>query len=360
MPYGTYTFSDLLAFRDRSIVEFGEDTILQTVQRETQIYNTRLEQALNAFVAGSTTDVQRKTGTGGKFTFRDAAELSRDEGQKAKRGETLGFPLKKKQLALDFSEYYFENQTPADIAERMELVFKADINARYVEVGRALFNAVNYVYFDEFVHEIDANVKGLYNGDGVAVPTAPGPVTFSGSHSHYLADTSLTLAGLRAVIATVREHNPNVTIQLEINNTNTDAVLALSSTAIIPAKLELINYGANITTATITQAANSDPNNRPVGVLDGAYVIHTKPYVPAGYALARVTNGGMQPLVWRKHKVGKYNGLRLAGADKNYPLRAEWMENYFGFGVYNRWSAAILQFNAAVDDTYQAPVWTEE
>jgi hypothetical protein len=356
MPIGLYSFADLIQFRNRSVVEFGLDTILATVQEEVRKHNERKELALGAFVAATISETQRQTGSGGSMVFRDSAEFSRDETQKSDRGETVGFPLKKKQLALGFTKYYFDMQSPQDVAERMQLVLKADINATYAEIGRALFGAANYTWFDKWDTQIDLNIKRLYNADGAPVPEGLGPTPIDGAtHSHFFAKTALAVTDVRAAVDTVREHDDGATIQIEINNTNTAAVLALAG--VTPAQAELLRYGADITVANVVQPANSNPSNRPVGVLDGSYLIHTKPYVPAGYMVIRVTNAGLQPLVRRRHRVDRYNGLHLEDTITTFPLLAQYMENFHGFGVWNRWSASVLQFNAAVNNTYQVPTF---
>lgn len=351
MAVGTYTIADLLEFRNRSVVEFGEDVILETVRRELEAHN-RLWLTMMDRLATMTTDAQRQSGRGGSMEFREADELARLETQKTTRGQTLGFPLRNYQLPVGWTGKFMRLNTPADVAEITLKIQEADVENTYRRMRIAFYNPTNYTAFDEWQEQINLDVKALYNADGWQIPDGFNGETFDGStHTHYTASTTLDVADIRAMVQNIEEHDPTAVIDIEINKANRDAFLALSG--VLPVDGPLINRGANTDTVTIEGDRTRNPSNEPVGVLDGRYVIYTKPYTVAGYAHALKVSE--KPLTVREHRSPLLRGLRIDGEDEAYPLRAEFYEHMFGIAVSERDAAAVHQFNASVDDVYEVP-----
>ena len=85
----------------------------------------------------------------------------------------------------------------------------------------------------------------------------------------------------------------------------------------------------------------SRADNKPIGLFGGAEV-WVRSWVPAGYVFVYAAGTELKPLVYRQHPVASIRGLRVVATLADYPLYAEVMDSYFGFGVWNRTNGAVL------------------
>jgi hypothetical protein len=95
-------------------------------------------------------------------------------------------------------------------------------------------------------------------------------------------------------------------------------------------------------------------DNRAIGLF-GAAEVWVRSWVPAGYVFAYDAGSDMKPLVYRQHPSAAVRGLRVVAQLDDYPLYAEVMDSYFGFGVWTRTNGAVLYYasgaSAYVDPT---------
>lgn len=354
MAYGTLSLLDELASSDASsVADFGEDRAFAEIEAALAAHNAQYADMF-AMLAETTTDRQRRFGTQDAMRMDPLDELGLPDAQKISAGQTVGFPLNRLGIAVQWTRDYFLRARPAELAANISATLDADRLAGIRELKKALFGPTNYTAADRFVDGIDLAVKRLINADSSDVPLGPNGEEFDGaSHTHYLGHGgSLTVADWQALITAVSEHFASGETRVLINQAQEATVRGYTSNftpfidaRIRPALSERVAAGA---------LATNNIYDREIGLLDAA-LVEVKPWVPAGYAIAVQIGAGIpRPLV-RRVDARLGDGLRLVYDDERHPLRARAWERNQGFGVWNRVAAAILDVS---NSSYTAPTIT--
>jgi hypothetical protein len=180
----------------------------------------------------------------------------------------------------------------------------------------------------------------MVNNDGLGVPVGPNGETFATSHTHYLANATLTAAALTNLVVTVQEHfNEGVPVII-ISQTDEAATRALTGfIADVDARI------VQPQTATYTTTAANVPNlyDRRIGLF-GAAEVWIKPWAIANYALCYIRGAMPRPLLMRVPERADLANLRLVVDDERHPLYARAYERRFGMGGWNRVAAGVLYF----------------
>ena len=356
MPSGTMTIADLQANRFQSAVEFGLTTIQDVLQADLDAYN-RVQMELDADLVATTTDRQRIYGASSDGEMYEADEFDRGVAVKTAGGTTVGFPLRKFTKAIGWTRDFMLMSTPADLAEAMLNVQAMEYRARRREIQRAIFGGTNSTFRDRFVApQIDLSVKALVNADSASIPNGPNGETFTAStHTHYdfLDGASPTAAALTSLIEDVVEHGHGGQIRININRAAETAVRALTGFSPYTDPRLTLGTQANQPGARLDL---SRLDNRAIGLF-GAAEVWVRSWVPAGYVFAYDAAGDAKPLVRRDHPVAALNGLRIAARLEDYPLYADQMESYFGYGVWTRTNGAVLFYQASAS-AYVAPTFS--
>ena len=355
MATGTLTITDLQSNRFQSAAEFGLTTINEVLTADLTAYN-RVVDEMVADLAAPTTDRQRIYGASADGEMYESDEYDRGVAVKTAGGTTVGFPLRRFVKDIGWTRDYMLMSTPADIAEAMLSVQAMHTRAVRRSLQRAVFGSTNTTVRDRFMSpQIDLAVKAFVNADSASIPNGPNGETFTAaSHTHYdyLDGASPTAASLTAAIEDVVEHGHGSMVRLNINRAAETAVRALTGfTAYADPRLTL-GIQSN-------QAAErldiSRVDNRAIGLF-GAAEVWVRSWVPAGYVFTYDAGTPMKPLVYRQHPVTSIRGLRLAASIEDYPLYADVMESYFGFGAWTRTNGHVLYYagsaSAYVDPTF--------
>jgi hypothetical protein len=349
LQVGSYSISDLLAVNSVNVNEFGVDNILPILQAEVAAHNRQVDMMMGD-LGVVTTDARRRTGSGSSGEMVEVDEYGRVPTQKATRGQTVGFPLRKFDYAIGWTRDYLLRATPADLAQHTLDAERADLRNIAREVKRALFLPTNYTFTDYLVDETEIAVKRLLNADSSQIAEGPNGETFDGStHSHYNANATLTAAAVTATVEDVVEHGYGADVRIYINRTNAAAFAALDD--FLPYLGPRVQAGIQEASA-IGTLDTSRVDDRAIGIWQGAYEVWVKPWVPANYLLVIAVGDARKPLAFRQHPNAGVRGLQLVAEIDLYPLRADYYSRYMGAGVWNRDAAAVLQFN---NGTYSAP-----
>jgi len=350
---GTYTLEDLLAarFTTTRAVEFGLDTLVTVLQQDLAVHNAIMEELLGEF-ADPTFDIFRRQGNSIDGEFNEVDEIGRTPTQKVISGQTVGFPLRKFQHAIGWSQDYQDRATVADFAQSQLNAQKAHRRLVARELRKALYNSLNYTWVDIYAPAvIDVPVKAFWNADGANIPNGPNGEVFVGaSHTHYFGSATLTTAAVDALINTVVEHGYGAGIRIYINRADEAAWQALSGFTPFPAPEVTLGTAAGIPTNGTLDVTRID--NRAIGRYKAA-TIWEKPWAQQNYAVCIDTLSNAKPLAFRKDPIRP--GLYTAANLNAFPLIAEYMQAFLGFGVWNRSNGAVLQFNNA---SYTIPVIT--
>jgi len=338
---GHLTIADLLAARFQSAVRFGLDTIQQVIERDLAVHN-QLSTEMVSLLADPSTDRQRLAGTSESGEMLEADEHTRVPTQKAPTGATVAFPLKNFQYAIGWTRKFMERKTPADIAAQYTMAKKAHRKKIVAEVKRAIFGPLNYTHRDHLVDNVDLGVKRLVNADSMGIPEGPNGESYDATtHTHYMANATLTAAFLTSVINTVVEHGHGGAVVVVINKTDEAAVRAL--VGFVPYVDPRLALGTG-QVPTGERADITRLDNRAIGLF-GSAEVWVKPWGIANYAFAYDTSAS-KPLVLRTAN-GATLELRVAAKLETYPLYAEYMEDEFGFGVWTRTNGAVGYFAGA-------------
>lgn len=349
---GTHDIAWLLATR-YPVANASDWTEVQRVlQADLDAHNALIVDMLGD-LAEFTTDKTRPYGdVGSEGELIEVDEYGRGPTQRppATPG-TVGFPLKKFQFPIGWTEMYLELATPAEIAITQQKAQKAHIRALNRDIRRALYYSANYTFNDFLVDKQNIAVKRLINADSSAIPTGPNAEAFDGStHTHYNGSATLTAAAVQANIDDVVEHGFGGRIVTVISRTDETAFRAL--TGFIPLQYPYLGSFATTTGVAAGSLDVTRMDNRQIGYF-GASEVWVKPWGIANYVLTYDTASTQKPLAIRQRDATSRQGLRIAATLRAFPLVAQYQEAEYGIGVWNRLSAAILYFANA---TYADPV----
>lgn len=336
---GTFDISSLLAARFQSAAEYGLDTIQRVLEADLAAHNAIVNEMV-AEMCEITTDRQRQYGSSTDGEMVEVDEYGRAPTQRPLVGATVGFPLRQFQFAIGWTEKYLQTATPADLAQSVIGAETAHLRAIQREIKRAIFGSSNYTFNDYLIDKVDLAIKRFVNADGAAIPNGPNGETFDGSsHTHYIANASLTADKLKEIIDHVIEHGHGGSVRVAINKANETAVRALTGFVAYPDPR--IIYRATDTPAVTLDISRLD--NRAIGVFYGAEV-WVKPWAIANYAFAWDAASPNKPLAFRQRQQTTLQGLRIAAELSTFPLVARYMEAEFGCGVWTRTNGACLYF----------------
>lgn len=188
--------------------------------------------------------------------------------------------------------------------------------------------------------------KPFYNGDGF-VPPVYKMNTFQGTHTHYLAKESGSLAqGLTELIDTVVEHGFENNLIMLANRATCKKIQALD---------EFVKVEGSIGSSTTVVGAPMGDNV--VGWYDGA-VVRREDWMPSDYIFLYSAQGGanspLNPIALREPVNETARGLKIMrGTNPEYPLADSYYYHEFGVGVRQRGNGAVLQ----IGSTYTSPVF---
>jgi hypothetical protein len=345
MPSGTHTVADLVSITTTTAVDFGLADIRAAFDRDLAAYNQVLD-AMLTDLASPSTDRERIYGASSSGEMQRSDEFDRGAAHKAGAGSNVGFPLYKFVKPVGWTRDHLLQNTPAALANTMLDIQAMHTRALRRELQRAMFLSGNFTSRDEFVApQIDLAVKRFLNADSAPIPNGPNGETFNAAtHTHYdfLNGASPTAQSLTDLITDVVEHGHGSQVRLNINAAAESAVRALTGfTAYTDPRLTL-GTQAN---QPATRLDISRLDNRAIGLF-GAAEVWVRSWVPAGYVFVYDAGSQLKPLVYRQHPVSSIRGLRIVATIEDYPLYADVMDSYFGFGVWTRTNGAVLYYNA--------------
>jgi hypothetical protein len=343
---GTYDVSSLLAAVNTSAVEFGVDNVAAILAADNAAFSEQVQDALSD-LATTSTDRQRVVGTSIGGDMMEVDEYGQGPTQKDIPSYFVGFPLRKFQFPIGWTVQWEKNASAADYAIRNAAAQAADLRRTRYELQRVIFTPTNYTFLDHLVDKASLSVKAALNADSQNIANGPNGETFDGAtHTHYDGSATLTAAAISAQINDIAEHRNGALIRIYINQADATAFSAL--TGFVPLQVPYV---------TLNQAANQATTRLDIGRLDnrqigwfGAAEVWTKPWAVANYSVAADVAAPQKPLVRRVEKADR--GLHVAAQVDIHPLRANYAEHFYGFGVWNRSAIHVLKFNNA---TYSAP-----
>ena len=345
MALGTLAALEDLTGVFTSVADFGEAQLAQRFNEALDIHNEIVDENVRDF-AMTTAEPQLPYGIADTVDMMEIDELGSADAVKAYGAGNMGFPLRMYVVGRQWTRLYLQRHTVADLAIQADAYAAADLRNMHRAFKRALFTPTNSTYIDVNDTGLTLSLKALLNADGSGVPIGPNGETFTGaSHTHYLATASFVLANLQSLMGTVTEHGVNGSVRIYINRAQETAVRGLASSSFAPYTDVRVVQPSTTTYAQGVDLDNFDPNNRALGIFEGAEV-WVKPWVPAGYMIAFDTGvgDGDKPLGIRT-RTGALTGLgsfAMLADQEEFPLRAQQFGREFGVSVWQRHKAAVL------------------
>lgn len=339
---GIYDVASLLKARFQSVAEFGMDTIERVLQADIDAHNAIVVEMISE-MCEPTTERQRIYGTSAGGDMTEVDEYGKASTQRPLTGSTVAFPLSLFQYNIGWTAKWMQNKTPADMAIQLLAAEKAHLRRIQVSIKKAIYPSANYTTRDHLVDNVDLAVKRFVNADGADIPDGPNGETFDGAtHTHYLANATLTATVVTNTINTVIEHGHGGAVKVAINKADETAFRALSGFVAYPDPR--IIYRNSDTPGQTLDISRLD--NRAIGIFGGAEV-WVKSWAIANYLFVWDSADPNKGLCFRQRAATSLQGLLIAATNEDYPLYAKDMEAEFGVGVWTRTNGAVLYFAGA-------------
>jgi hypothetical protein len=269
----------------------------------------------------------------------------------------VAYPLRNYADAVNGSLVSRAYMTVAELEAQTIGIVNRSVNTMRRELLRALLYKEDETFIDPLWGSL--TIKGLASGSGdsVVYPPVLGSMTEATrmryNSSQYvtasISDTNNPYATIQnALVADFGQQQGNSNIAVFINTAEKAKTIAL--TDFDPLNDRFIVPGANI-----NQLSNL-PASLPgtiIGRTNGCWVIEW-PFMPATYMLG-VHLDAPAPLKKRidPADTGLGDGLRLVAEDEEYPFKASFWQNRFGFGCGNRLNGYAMFMDAGA--TYNSP-----
>jgi hypothetical protein len=343
MAFGTLMVGDLIRSSNQNILNFGQGDLYDYLTKILlPTYEQQLSDELDLFSMPTTERIMGYGGSSG-MQMVETDESGRADVSKPVPGGNIGIPLRLYQVGVQWTRKWLENHTPEDMMGVVTDVILTDTQNLHKAVRNAFFLSTNYSWTDHLIDNYSLSVKRLANNDGFAYPPDPYGNAIAGSHNHYLARVStLAASDVDAVVNTVAEHYIRGQVRLYIPFGLDATIRGFNAAGQFIAEVPTTQRTADTVTIGTGSLDTSQINNRRIGYWgnQGAEV-WVKPWVPANYMLAFMTNYGNKVLCKRVRNDGGGN-LRIVVESSTDPLQTKAWEREVGFGVCDRLGAAAL------------------
>lgn len=340
-----------------TVAEYGEAEAFAEVDRILAMHNTLVAVMVDE-LAQRTTDYQAVYGgVPSEIKMLRGNEYSNPLVQKPNlAGTTVGFPLEKSEIALQWTRRAFEQMTLERFGLLVRAALLADVKDFRKTLMGAIFNPLNDTDFEDYMVDYkNVPIYAFLNGDGKPIPVAPDGTPFASDHTHYMYATELTEQVVRDVLTNVSEHGVTGNLRLFIPRSFENSIWAMKATGAFHEFLQpgiappldggyVLNRPLDV----------ANPGNRTIGYFDSSEVV-VRSWVPPKYIMA-VDTGTVndKPLAYRVLPNGLNSELGLRFENESYPLRAQVMDRYYGIAPWSRHKIAICYIDAAATE-YVAP-----
>lgn len=337
---GSYSVDDLLAVRNASAADFGADKIFDTLKEDLAFYNGLVSEQMTKFAQDLTEQV-RNYGSSNLHQMLEIDEFGVAPSRKSLASSDVSFPLRMYSSSIGWTQKYLDIATPAEIASEYMAIRTGHSYELNKQLKKAIYNNTNYSFVDKLTNGVTLTVRRFLNGDGEVIPDFQGTSFTAATHTHYSATSSLTAAGIDALVSNVTEHGHTNDLMLVIDGSDKADIRALSG-SFVPLSNAVIQYNAS--DVSRMSIDNSDLGNQMIGYWKDIPV-WVKPYAVANYMLC-ITSAGEKALGFRQRKQASLRGLRLVSELPGYPLVSKSFEAEFGIAVNNRSAGAVLYFGS--------------
>lgn len=335
----------------------GQSVVFNAVQQILAQWNSNLNDMLQVFVSGTTTDyVQRYYSMeGGRL--QEQGTLAPAAATRGAGHWDVGFPLRQYGTAWGYDEISMAYMTVMEMDRTLAQLTAQGINTVRFQILKALFNNVEISNYDDKIHPV-YDIVPLANGDTVVYPPLAGSES-GATDDHYLEAGYLASAisdtnnPFPVMVRELAEHFGENEEELEvitfIHRDEEAEVEALTDFT----PIEDMHVAPGDDTARLTSAGPNVPG-KIIGRVSDSWVSRW-PWMPSGYMFS-LAIAEEAPLKMRVDPAdtGLPQGLGLvAGTDSVFPLHGAQYRHRFGLGVANRLNGVAMEL--ANGGTYTIP-----
>lgn len=354
--FGSLTYND----SDRIFNQTdGQSIIFDATMMAVERHNADLQNVINLFVDGTTTDHLLRYAMPGFGTSQRMGRLTRPKAVKSGGEWDVAFPLEKFGDQIAWDKETMAYMTMQRYRNHVQTIFNDDVATMRIIILNALLGGVATTYTDP--HYGALTVQPLANQDGTLYPPVLG-TTSEAQLNHYLVTgyAASAISDINDPIATAvalleSEYGTptgGTDIWTLTNPTHSAKFRAMAD--FIPVDDKYIRPGMD--TAVLTAGLNIPPNMRLIGRVSGSFILEWRS-LPANY-LIHLHPMADKPLKMRVHPAdtGLSGNLVLEVKEEEYPFMDHIYIRRCGFGVANRLGAAATFLDAG--STWTAPTIT--
>lgn len=334
----------------------GQNIVYDAIQQTLAQYNADLMGAMSVFVDSNTSNYKER------YKLPGGGRLQRTTGNggptgafKANGQWDVAYPLEGFGTSIASGRVDYAYMTVGDLDRHMSTVTAQNTNTVRFELLKALLNSGARTFVDPLWGSL--SVQPLANGDSVVYPPVLGSES-EATENHYLESGY-------AASAISDTNNPFKTIRDELEEhfgtpaDGSEIVCFINDAQ--TAKSILLTEFNDITDRYVEPGSNTDTvrpwpavPGRMLGRTDSGVWVAEWRWIPANYVVG-VHLAAPKPLKMRVDPAdtGLGTGLQLIATDQEYPLRASYWENRFGFGVANRLNGVVMELGTG--GTYDIP-----
>ena len=335
----------------------GQSVIYDAIMAYVNRVNAEADAAYGVFVEETTPNYKERYKLPGSGYMQEISPDQKPDAVKSYGSWDVAFPLRNYADAVNGSLVSRAYMSVAELEAQTLGIVNRSVNTMRRELLRALLYKEDETFVDPLWGSLTVKALASGTGDNVLYPPVLGSMTeavrqrYNGSNyaTASISDANNPYATLQdALVADFGQQQGNSNIAVFINTAEKAKTIAL--TDFDPLNDRFVVPGANI-----NQLSNL-PASLPgtiIGRTNGCWVIEW-PFMPATYMLG-VHLDAPAPLKKRidPPDTGLGNGLRLVAEDAEYPFKASFWQNRFGFGVGNRLNGYAMQM--VTSTTYTSP-----
>ena len=335
----------------------GQTVLYDAIQAYVARVNAEAAAAYGVFVQETTANYKERFKLPGSGYMQEISPDQKPDAVKSYGSWDVAYPLRNYADAVNGSLVSRAYMTVAELEAQTIGIVNRSVNTMRRELLRAMLYKADEPFVDPLWGSL--TIKGLATGsdDGILYPPVLGSMTEavrqrylgSGYVTASISDTNNPYKTIQdALVADFGQQQGNSNIVVFINTAEKAKTIAL--TDFDPLNDRFVVPGANI-----NQLSNL-PASLPgtiIGRTNGCWVVEW-PFIPAVYMLG-IHLDAPAPLKKRIDPVdtGLGDGLRLVAEDEEYPFKASFWQNRFGFGCGNRLNGFAMFLDNS--STYTSP-----
>jgi hypothetical protein len=349
--YGIHLSPDLLGgtVQGMDIEKLSRERIREMIDARQEARNAATDLILGG-LAITTTDRAALIGQHNEIgEWEDATETGRPRRRKVSGLTGVGYPIYKYEMRSGWSYDYLAKATNMELLNTFEEIMSGHLMGLYKGALRALFSNTAYTWSDTlFQEDGDLAVKPLVGNDADYTPPPWQGNSFDGTHDHHMANgTPFDEADLTLLATEIREHGFGEARSIGGYGGHIEVWIPTNLKSTVIAFTNHIKANDQMVSDINKIWAKVD-GDRYLGWNSASKVwIREVPWLPDNYYIgfaSTVEKPGQRnafaPLRRRVPKEAALRGIHRFD-DREFPLKDSYWVDFYGFGCYNRISAAV-------------------